>query len=86
MFECHLVQGSVLRKLMEAVVALVNNANIECASSGKAQITCNLWVLGSSSCPLNLYTMYLDFRDPCFHNKMQIICDLCELADLYNAM
>ena len=35
MFECHLIQGSVLRKLMEAVVALVNNANIECSSSGE---------------------------------------------------
>lgn len=39
MFECHLVQGSVLRKLMEAVVALVNNANIECASSGESAVS-----------------------------------------------
>ena len=34
MFECHLVQGSVLRKVMEAISALVDNGNIECSSTG----------------------------------------------------
>ena len=36
MFECHLVQGSVLRKVMEAISALVDNANVECSSSGES--------------------------------------------------
>lgn len=34
MFECRLVQGSLLRKIMEAINPLVTDVNIECTSSG----------------------------------------------------
>ncbi len=34
MFECRLAQGSLLRKIMEAIGPLVTEVNIECSSSG----------------------------------------------------
>ena len=35
MFECRLAQGSLLKKIMEATVSIVDQVNIECTSSGK---------------------------------------------------
>ncbi|MFN3503983.1 MAG: hypothetical protein ACK4ZJ_17170, partial [Allorhizobium sp.] len=34
MFEARLVQGSLLKKLVEAMKDLVTDANIDCSSSG----------------------------------------------------
>lgn len=38
MFECRLTQGSLLKKIMEAISPLVTEVNIECSSSGRPYI------------------------------------------------